>query len=60
MHCTRYVRRRGGEPARFGEADAVFAGDDAAPGEHLREKLVERAIDRGVNARILVIVRGHG
>src|ERR1044071_4502441 len=35
-------RRRGvGPPAFFRQANAVFAGDDAAPGEHAPEQIVQ-------------------
>ncbi|MDB6016790.1 MAG: hypothetical protein JWR19_1279 [Pedosphaera sp.] len=43
----------GGEfpPGHFGEADAVFAGDDAAPGEDLTEEVVEGGIAAGRGTR---------
>src|SRR5258708_4040913 len=45
-------------PALLGQADAVFAGDDAAPGEHLREKLVERRADFLLHRAVRVVARG--
>ena len=39
-------------PALLGQADAVFAGDRAAPGEDLREELVQRGLAAAFGARL--------
>src|SRR4029453_6675677 len=45
MKLTCHLARRFRPPSYFRQTDSVFACDHAAPREHLRKKIVERAFD---------------
>src|ERR1039458_6532757 len=44
-----------GPPTFFGQADAVFTGDRAAPGDDLREQLVQRLLAAAFGAGLVEI-----
>src|SRR5205814_8335614 len=45
MQLARHVAGRLRPPAFFSQADSMFAGNYAAPSQHLSEKIVERVVD---------------
>ena len=45
MQIARDIACRLGPPAFFRQPDSVFAGDNAAPLQDLREELIQRALD---------------
>src|SRR5262245_27350457 len=59
MDFAHWLAGRGGPPAFFGEADSMFAGDDAAPGENLRKQIIERALHAFANGDLAIIAIRH-
>src|SRR5713101_4155994 len=46
-------------PAFLGQADPVFASNYAAPGQHLREEIVERVLDFFAHCGVAIVTVGH-
>src|SRR5262245_25360308 len=59
MKVTCDIARGVGPPAFFRQTDSVFACDDTAPGQYLRKKIVERALDSVAHGRIAIVSVCH-
>src|SRR4029077_6669508 len=59
MQFTRHVAGRLGPPAFFGHPDSVLAGNYAAPGQHLCEKIVERVLDFFAHNCVAIVTVCH-
>src|SRR6266513_3127562 len=59
MKITRHLTRRFRPPPFFCQTDSVFACDYAAPRQHLRKKIVERAPDPFAHSDVTIITICH-
>src|SRR5882757_11165083 len=59
MNIARHRTRRFRPPPFFCQTDSVFACDHAAPRQHLRKKIVERALDPFTHTSVAVIAVCH-
>src|SRR6266487_3484033 len=59
MKITRHITRRFRPPPFFCQTDSVFACDHAAPRQHLRKKIVERALDPFTHTSVAVVAVCH-
>src|SRR5262249_57156558 len=59
MKVTCDIVRGVGPPAFFRQTDSVFARDYTAPGQDLRKKIVERALDFVTHGRIAIVSVRH-
>ena len=57
VHCAGDIAGRLRPPAFLGEANAVLAGDHAAPSENLRKQFIESEFDPIVHGQIVVMRR---
>ena len=60
MQFAHFFRDGQGPPALFGEADAVFAGDRAAPGQDLVEQLIQSSPTAPFGAGLIEIYHDVG
>src|SRR5436309_16124303 len=59
MKIARHLTRRFGPPPFFCQTDSVFACDHAAPRQHLRKKIVERALDPLTHSSVPIVAVCH-
>src|SRR5205814_7986174 len=59
MKITRHPARRFRPPPFFCYTDSVFACDHAAPRQHLRKKIVERAFDLRAHSSVATVAVCH-
>ena len=59
MQIARDIACRLGPPAFFRQPDSVFAGDNAAPLQDLREELIQRALDFLTHRSLAIVTVGH-
>jgi hypothetical protein len=59
MQLARHIAGRLRPPAFLGQTDPVFACNDAAPGQHLCEEIVERMLDFFAHCCVAIVPVGH-
>src|SRR6266496_6390111 len=59
MKIARHLTRRFRPPPFFCQTDSVFACDHAAPCQHLRKKIVERALDSFTHSSVAIVAVCH-
>ena len=59
MKITRHLARCFRPPPFFCQTDSVFACDHAAPRQHLRKKIVERAFDLFAHSSVAIVAVCH-
>src|SRR6058998_2640027 len=59
VHVAHDAIGRLGPPPHFCKTDAVLAGNDPAPAQHLGEKIIERALDFFANDSVAIVPIRH-
>src|SRR4029077_9737928 len=59
MKITRHLARRFRPPPFFCQTDSMFACDHAAPCQHLRKKIIERAFDLFAHSSVATVAVCH-